>query len=36
MTRIADVFQVHKTGRLSVISVNPDGVSDYSRVEQCG
>jgi anti-anti-sigma factor len=35
MTRIADVFQVHKTGRLSVISVNPDGISDYSRVEQC-
>jgi anti-anti-sigma factor len=35
MTRIADVFQVHKTGRLSVITVNPDGVSDYSRVEQC-
>jgi hypothetical protein len=26
MTRIADVFQVHKTGRLTVIGVNPEGV----------
>ena len=35
MTRIADVFQVRETGRLTVIGVNPEGVSDYSRVEQC-
>jgi anti-anti-sigma factor len=35
MTRIADVFQVRKTGQLTVIGVNPDGVTDYLRVEQC-
>jgi anti-anti-sigma factor len=35
MTRIADVFRVHKTGRLTVIGVNPDGITDYLRVEQC-
>jgi anti-anti-sigma factor len=35
MTPIADVFQVRKTGRLTVIRVNPDGLADYLRVEQC-
>ncbi len=35
MTRIADVFHVHKTGRLTLIGVNPEGVTDYLRIEQC-
>jgi anti-anti-sigma factor len=35
MTPIADVFQVRKAGRLTVIRVNPDGLTDYLRVEQC-
>jgi anti-sigma B factor antagonist len=35
MTRIADVFQVREAGRLTVIAMNPEGGSDYSRVEQC-
>ena len=35
MTRIADVFQVRKAGRLTVIGVNPDGITDFLRVEQC-
>jgi anti-anti-sigma factor len=35
MTRIADVFHLHKTGRLTLIGVNPEGVTDYLRIEQC-
>ena len=35
MPRISDVFQVHETGKLTSISVNPDGVTDYARFEQC-
>jgi anti-anti-sigma factor len=35
MKPIADVFQVRKSGRLTVIGVNPDGLADYLRVEQC-
>ena len=35
MKPIADVFRVQKTGRLTVIGVNPDGLADYLRVEQC-
>jgi anti-anti-sigma factor len=35
MTRIADVFQVREAGRLTKIRVNPEGVSDFSRFEQC-
>jgi anti-anti-sigma factor len=35
MKPTADVFQVHKAGRLTVIGVNPDGLTDYLRVEQC-
>jgi anti-anti-sigma factor len=35
VSRITDVFQVHKRGRVTVIGVNPDGVTDYCRVEQC-
>jgi anti-anti-sigma factor len=35
MTRITDVFQVRETGRLTVVRVNPDGVTDFERFEQC-
>jgi anti-anti-sigma factor len=35
MSRISDVFQVRETGRLTVVRVNPDGVTDYERFEQC-
>jgi anti-sigma B factor antagonist len=35
MQRISDVFRIQETGPLTVIAVNPDGVSDFSRVEQC-
>jgi anti-anti-sigma factor len=35
MSRISDVFQVRETGRLTVVRVNPDGVTDYGRFEQC-
>jgi anti-anti-sigma factor len=35
MNRISDVFQVRETGRLSVVRVNPEGVTDYERFEQC-
>lgn len=35
MTRISDVFQVRETGRLTVVGVNPDGVTDFERFEQC-
>jgi anti-anti-sigma factor len=35
MQRISDVFQVQEKGSLTVIAVNPDGVADFSRVEQC-
>jgi anti-anti-sigma factor len=35
MSRISDVFQIRETGRLTVIGVNPEGVSDFSRFEQC-
>ncbi len=35
MTRISDVFQVKETGRLTVIRINPEGVNDFSRFEQC-
>jgi anti-anti-sigma factor len=35
MSRISDVFQVRETGRLTVVRVNPDGVTDYQRFEQC-
>jgi anti-anti-sigma factor len=35
MSRISDVFQVRETGRLTVARVNPEGVTDYERFEQC-
>jgi anti-anti-sigma factor len=35
MTRIADVFHVLETGRLTVVRVNPEGVADFERFEQC-
>lgn len=35
MSRISDVFRVREMGRLSVVRVNPDGVTDYERFEQC-
>jgi anti-anti-sigma factor len=35
MSRISDVFQVHETGRLTVVRVNPEGVADFERFEQC-
>jgi anti-anti-sigma factor len=35
MSRISDVFQVRETGRLTVVRVNPDSVTDYERFEQC-
>jgi hypothetical protein len=35
MSRISDVFQVRETGRLTVVRVNPEGVTDYGRFEQC-
>jgi len=35
MSRISDVFQVNETGRLTLVRVNPDGVTDYERFEQC-
>jgi anti-anti-sigma factor len=35
MSRISDVFQVRETGRLSVVRVNPEGVTDFERFEQC-
>jgi len=35
MSRISDVFHVRETGRLTVVRVNPEGVTDYERFEQC-
>jgi anti-anti-sigma factor len=35
MSRISDVFQVRETGRLTLVRVNPEGVADYERFEQC-
>jgi len=35
MSRIADVFAVSDAGRLTRIRVNPEGIYDYARVEQC-
>jgi anti-anti-sigma factor len=35
MSRISDVFQVSETGRLTVVRVNPEGVTDFERFEQC-
>ncbi len=35
MSRISDVFQVRETGRLTHVRVNPEGVSDFERFEQC-
>src|SRR5579862_7590542 len=35
MSRISDVFLVRETGRLTVVRVNPEGVTDYERFEQC-
>ena len=35
MSRISDVFQVRETGRMSVVRVNPEGVTDFERFEQC-
>jgi anti-sigma B factor antagonist len=35
MQRISDVFQIQETGALTAIAVNPDGVADFARVEQC-
>lgn len=35
MSRISDVFQVVETGRLTQVRVNPEGVSDFERFEQC-
>ncbi|HEV3298720.1 MAG TPA: STAS domain-containing protein [Planctomycetaceae bacterium] len=35
MSRISDVFQVRETGRLSLVRVNPEGVTDFERFEQC-
>jgi anti-anti-sigma factor len=35
MSRISDVFQVRETGRLTVVRVNPEGVTDFERFEQC-
>jgi anti-anti-sigma factor len=35
MSRISDVFQVRETGRLTLVRVNPEGVTDFERFEQC-
>jgi len=35
MTRISDVFHLRETGRLTVVGVNPDGITDFTRFEQC-
>ena len=35
MSRISDVFEVRETGRLTLVRVNPEGVTDYERFEQC-
>jgi anti-anti-sigma factor len=35
MSRISDVFQVRETGRLTVIAINPEGIGDFTRFEQC-
>ena len=35
MSRISDVFQVREVARLTVVRINPEGVTDYERFEQC-
>lgn len=35
MARISDVFQVQEVGRLTLINVNPEGVNDFERFQQC-
>jgi anti-anti-sigma factor len=35
MQRISDVFRLSETGKLTVVAVNPEGVADYARIEQC-
>jgi anti-anti-sigma factor len=35
MSRISDVFHVREAGRLTVVRVNPEGVTDYERFEHC-
>jgi anti-anti-sigma factor len=35
MSRISDVFEVRETGRLTLVRVNPEGVTDFERFEQC-
>jgi anti-anti-sigma factor len=35
MSRISDVFHVLETGRLTLVRINPEGVTDFERFEQC-
>jgi anti-anti-sigma factor len=35
MTRISDVFELRETGRLTVVGINPEGITDFTRFEQC-
>jgi anti-anti-sigma factor len=35
MPRISDVFQFLEIGRLTVITVNPEGVNEFERFQQC-
>ncbi len=34
-TRISDVFQIRERGWLTVVAINPEGVADFGRFEQC-